>query len=619
MVREPRAEVTVRAGEASAWGSGGWRLWGLVVFLAVGSCLGCGDRGESAAPTSPPPAPPGPAAASPTPGPYRPEVGLVGGELILASIADPKSFNPITAKETSTTQVTGLVFEGLTRTNGITTLVEPNLAERWEHSEDGLTWTFHLRKDVRWSDGRPFTADDVVFTFDSLIFNDAVPNSARDIFTIEGQPVRVSKVDDHTVQFELPRRFAPFLRAMGQEILPRHKLEQAVTEGTFASTWGVSADLSEVVGTGPFLLKSYLANQRVTLVRNPLYWRKDASGQGLPYLERIIFVIVSSVDVALLRFQTGETDYYPMVAAHYPILKPGEAQGNFTIYELGPGQGSNFLFFNQNRGRESKTGKPYVDPVKLSWFTNLDFRRAVAYAIDRQSIISIVMNGLGSPQYGPMTVSEGYFYNADLPSYDYDPGKARRILQEAGFIDRDGDVVVEDAEGRPVEFVLITNAGNTERQRIAEMIRKDLTVIGFKVHFTLMDFNVLVGKLDNTYDWDAIILGLTGGIEPHFGRNVWYSSGQLHMWYPRQETPATPWEARIDWIFDQAVQELDPAKRKELYDEWQQVVAEQLPLIYTVVPERLIAVRNKFGNIYPTSYGGVLWNLEEIYEKAAPG
>lgn len=595
-------------------------LCALAGALAAVLWLGCGKVDEGApagTPGGPSAASSGPSTSAPAPprDPYRPEVGRVGGEMVLVTTAGPKSFNPIIAKETSTTAVTGLIFEGLTRTNGITTEVEPNLAERWEVSEDGLTWTFHLRRDVLWSDGVPFTADDVVFTFDSLIFDESVPTSARDIFTIEGERVRVSKVDDYTVRFDLPRRFAPFLRAMSQEILPRHKLERVAAEGRFASAWGVDTPPEEIVGTGPFRLASYLANQRVTLERNPRYWRTDRAGQHLPYLERIIFVVVSSLDVALLKFQQGELDVYSLLGSQYPILKPQEAQGNFTIYELGPAMGSNFLCFNQNRGRNPKTGKPYVDPVKLSWFTNLQFRRAVAYAIDRQSIIDIEMNGLGSPQYGPMTESEGYFYNPDVPRYEYNPAKARAILREAGFIDRDGDGVVEDPQGNPVEFTLVTNAGNTQREHIAQMIRKDLEEIGFKVHFTFLEFNVLVDKLDVTYDWDACILGLTGGIEPHFGRNVWHSSGHLHMWYPRQKRPATPWEARIDEIFDTAVQELDRQKRKALYDEWQRIVAEQLPFIYTVVPTRLVAVRNRFGNLYPTSYGGVLWNLEELFVK----
>jgi peptide/nickel transport system substrate-binding protein len=259
--------------------------------------------------------------------------------------------------------------------------------------------------------------------------------------------------------------------------------------------------------------------------------------------------------------------------------------------------------------------KPYVDPVKLSWFTNLTFRTAVAHAIDRQSIIDIVMNGFGTPQYGPMTSSEGYFYNANLPAYDHDPEKARALLREAGFIDRDRDGEVEDPQGHPVEFVLVTNSGNTERQKIAEMVSKDLRDIGFKVYFTSLEFNVLVDKLDVSCDWDACILAFSGGIEPHFGKNIWDSSGHLHVWHPDERAPATPWEARIDQIFAAGVQELDPAKRKVLYDEWQTIVAQNLPFIYTIVEERLAGVRNKFGNLHPTSYGGVLWNLEELYVK----
>jgi peptide/nickel transport system substrate-binding protein len=296
-------------------------------------------------------------------------------------------------------------------------------------------------------------------------------------------------------------------------------------------------------------------------------------------------------------------------------LKPRERSGDFTIYELGPAMGSNFLCFNQNPGTNPETGKPYVDPVKLSWFANPTLRKAVAHAIDRQSIIDIVMNGFGTPQYGPMTSSEGYFYNPNVPRYDYDPAKARALLREAGFVDRDGDRVVEDPAGHPVEFVLITNSGNTEREKIAGMVSKDLRNIGLQAHFSLLEFNVLVTKLDATRDWDACILGFTGGIEPHFGKNIWDSSGHLHMWNPGQKAPATPWEARIDQVFAAAVQELDQAKRKVLYDEWQTIVAENLPFIYTVAPERLGGVRNKFGNLFPASYGGVLWNLEELYVK----
>jgi len=546
---------------------------------------------------------------------YLPEVGIHGGGLILSTTSDPKSFNPVLAKETSTTAITNHLFEGLTRTNGITTEVEPNLARSWEVDKTGLVWTFYLREDVQWFDSRPFTADDVVFTFNKLVYNPDIPNSARDIFTIEGKAFKVEKVSKFIVRFILPYKFAPFLRGMSQEILPKHILEQKVKEGKFNSTWGLDAEAREVIGTGPFKLVKYLPGQRVVLKRNPLYWRKDKKGNRLPYLEKIMFLIVQSQDTALLKFQESELDYYGLRGTDYPILKPMEKKGNFTVYETGPAFGTNFLIFNQNRGKNEKTGRPYLESRKLGWFTNKSFRQAVAHCIDKDSIIDIVMNGLGFHQDAAMSPGAGFFYNPNVKRYEYNLDKARALLKEVGFLDRDKDGIIEDKQGNDIEFTLFTNSGNTPRVQIANIIRKDMENIGFKVHFMPLEFNNLVVKLDSTYDWDAIILGLTGGIEPHFGNNVWQSSGHLHMWYPKQEKPATSWEKRIDDIFNLAVQELDKEKRKKLYLEWQEIVAENIPFIYTVLPTSLFAVRNKFGNLYPTSYGGAFHNLEEIFIK----
>ncbi len=546
---------------------------------------------------------------------YQPQIGAYGGELIFATTSDPKSFNPILAKETSTTAITNLLFEGLTRTNGITTEVEPNLAKSWQVDESGLLWTFYLRNDVQWFDGEPFTADDVVFTFNRLIYNPGIPNSAADIFTVEGKAFKVEKVDKWTVRFTLPLKFAPFLRGMSQEILPKHILEKKVSEGTFNSTWGLDAKPDEVIGTGPFKLTKYLSGQKVILQRNPFYWRKDKEGKRLPYLEKVIFLIVQSQDTSLLKFQEGELDYYGLRGTDYPLLKPMEEKGNFTVYETGPAFGTNFLVFNQNRNKDEKSARPYVSPKKLSWFTNKKFRQAIAHCIDKEAIIDIVMNGLGFPQDSAMSPSSGFFYNPDVKKYEYDLEKARALLKEAGFFDRDKDGIVEDKEGNALEFSLNTNSGNTQRVQLANIIRKDLEKVGFKVHFMQLEFNNLVTKLNSTYDWDAIILGLTGGIEPHFGNNVWQSSGHLHMWYPKQEEPATSWEKRIDALFNKGVQELDKEKRKKLYDEWQEIVAENVPFIYTVLPSSLFAVRNKFGNLHPTSYGGAFHNLEQIFVK----
>ena len=539
--------------------------------------------------------------------------GRYGGALVLATTSDPKSFNEITAKETSTSLVTDLIFEGLTTTNAFTTKVEPNLAKSWDISEDGLTWTFHLREDVRWNDGQPFSADDVVFTFNELIYNPDIPSSARDIFTIDDKTFAVEKVDGHTVRFVLPVKFAPFLRGMTQAILPKHKLEKSVAEGRFNFTWGIDTDPKEIVGAGPFKLVRYDPGQRLVFERNPYYWKKSAGGDSLPYLEKIIYLIVQSTDIGLLKFMEGTLDGYALRGMDYPLIKPLEKKKNFTVYDLGPDMGSQFLFFNQNPGKNPNTGEYFVAPDKLAWFTNREFRRAVAHAIDKQKIIEIVNNKLGYPQSSSMSPGTGFFYNPDVAEYDYDLDKARAILKGAGFMDRDGDGIIEDPRGNRVEFSLCTSAGSTERVDIAAIIRQDMERLGMKVNFRALEFNTLVSQLTSSFQWEAVILGLTGGIEPHFGKNVWMSSGQLHMWYPMQKEPATDWEERTDEIFIQGVQELDENKRKVLYDEHQRIIAEQLPVIYTVLSARLYAVRDKFGNLKPTNYGGVFHNLEEIY------
>lgn len=536
-----------------------------------------------------------------------------GGYLYLSVVSDPKSFNPILAQETSTTTVTNLIFEGLTRINAVTLEPEPNLASSWEMKQEGRVWIFHLRKNVRWNDGEPFTADDVVFTFNKLIYNPDIPSSASDILKVEDKPFQVEKIDAYSVKFTLPSTYAPFLMAMTQEILPEHKLKKIVEAGRFNTVWTLASQPEEIVGTGPFMLKKYIPGQLIQLVRNPYYWKKDEAGNPLPYLDGIKFVIVQNIDTALLLFLSGEIDYYSLRGQDYAILKPREKQGNFKIYQLGPAYGSNFLVFNQNPGADPKTGKPYLEKRKLNWFREKKFRQAISFALDRKSMIEIVLNGFGYPQYGPMSPSSGYFFNPKIKKYPYSPQLAKKLLQEIGLEDRDGDGILEDNQGKEVEFSLYTNAENSERVKIAEVIKKDLADIGVKVHFLPLEFNTLVSKLLHNYDWEAIMIGLTGGIEPHFGSNVWLSSAHLHAWYPKQKEPATSWEKEIDSIFTQAVQILDRARRKKLYDRWQELVSEELPFIYTVLPESMFALRNRFGNLKPTPYGSAFHNIEEIY------
>lgn len=538
---------------------------------------------------------------------------MYGGDLVLGTTSEPKSFNPVVAKETSTTTITSLIFEGLTRTNPVTLEVEPNLAFKWQVDESGRVWTFFLRRDVFFNDGEKFTADDVVFTFQDLIYNPQIPNSARDIFTIEGKKIKVKKIDDYTVEFILPYRFAPFLRALSQEILPEHKYKKLVQENKFTFSLGLDSKPQDIVGTGPFMIDEYLPGERIVLKRNPFYWKKDAVNKQLPYLDRIIYLILPSPDTLLLKFLEGEIDYYPLRAEDLAFLAPLQEKKNFTIYNAGPSFGSNFLAFNQNPGKNPRTNKFFVQPYKLNWFKSKLFRQAISYAINREEIIKIVFNGLGVPQYGPLSPSAGFFYHPGLKKYSYNPEKSLELLSSLGFKDLDQDGFLEDRDGHKLQINLFTNADNPQRILIASMIRKDLEDVGIKINFQALEFNNLVTKLTSTFDWEAIIIGLTGGVEPHFGKNVWSSKGVLHLWYPSQKSPQTEWERRIDEIFDSGSKTLDPEQRKRLYAEWQEIVNEELPLIYTVLPYSLYAVRNKFGNLYPTVYGGAFSELEYLY------
>ncbi len=534
---------------------------------------------------------------------FSPTAGTEGGTLYFILNGDPKTLNPALAQETTSTAVIGDLFSGLTRLDLKTMEVKPDLALRWEVSEDGRVWTFYLRRDVRWSDGTPFTADDVVFTFNEIYYNDSIPTPTRDILTVKGKKIKVEKIDRYTVRFILPEPFAPFLNALSAEILPKHKLERFVREGTFNTAWNVNTDPSEIVGTGPWVIKEYVKGQRVVYLRNPYYYRKDEEGRRLPYLKRKVGVIVSDPDTALLKFSNGEVDYLglrPQDLQHIAKLEGKEVE----VYDLGPTPSTTFLVFNQNPNAK-------IPPYKLRWFQNRIFRIAISHAVDREGICYLVYNGLAEPLYTPITpANRPYYAEGYYPRFEYNLEKARKLLESIGFRDRDGDGILEDPEGHDLKFTLITNAGNKERETIGNILKEDLKKIGVEVHFQPIDFNNLVSRLTAPpYEWEAVIIGLTGSLDPHFGRNVWHSSGLLHMWHPRQENPSTPWEAEVDRLIDRGAVELDFKKRVELYRRAFRIITEQQPMIFIATPKSMLAVYRKFGNLFPTVWG---WYEEEM-------
>ena len=530
-------------------------------------------------------------------------------------LSEPVSFNPITATDPTTLELIRHHYEGLVRVNPLTLKPEPCLAKSWEASPDGLVWTFHIRDGVQWSDAAPFSAYDVEFTFKDLIFNDSLnPNLARDLFTIRGKRPTVEAVDSMTVRFTLPTPYAPFLRAMTQEILPKHKYGISVRRGQFASALSIQSPPDSMPGTGPFLLELFVSSQKAVFKKNPRYWQKDGAGNRLPYLDRLVYMLLLDRSVEKSRMLRGELDYYTATGDDTADLQKDKGQGAFSVFYCGPASGSNFLFFNQNTGKDPKTGKPYVDPIKQAWFRNEAFRKAIAFALDKQSMIDTALGGRGYAQWSPMSPSEGPFFSADVARYEFDTTKARALLVKAGFRDVNNDGIVEDSGGHPVEFSFWTNPGNSIREKIAAVILKDLQRLGFKVQYQTLGFFDLLNRIDKPpYAWDAALFGLSGATEPNLFASIWRSSGDRHMWFPGQKTPSTPWEAAIDSIFDAARGELDENKRAAFYGRWQQIAADKLPFIYTVVPERIICISRKFKNINPSMTGGVLHNLEWIF------
>lgn len=548
--------------------------------------------------------------------------GIPGGKLIISEPGEPKTFNYITQNESSSADISRCLFWGLLNYDEDTQSIVPGMADFWTNSPDGKTWTFHLRKNQRWSDGVPITADDVVFTWNDLIYNTNIPNPIRDSFIIDGKKFKVTKVDDLTVRVETPEVYAPFMGAFGASIaiLPKHTLERSVQEGTFTSAYGVDSKPEDIVGSGPFRLKEYKQAQYTIVERNPYFCEVDTNGTRLPYLDDVIFTIVPSQQAIGLRFLSGESDIDDFIyPSAYDQFKTEADKGKFTLRSPGTGLEMNFFWFNENTGGDAKTGKPYVDPIKLKWFRNTKFRQAISYAIDRAAIIQSVEAGRGQPAYGIDTPADKKWYNPNTQTYPHNPAKALALLKEIGIEKRNGDDFLTDTDGNKIKFVFNTNVENDARKKTAVLIVNDLQKLGMDVVFQPIEFNSLVGKIDDTYDYDCILMGLMPATIPDPGTqmNVLKSDGFTHEWFPREKTPSTGWEARIDALMSAQMQTLDDAERKKDFDEVQAIMGEQQPMIFTVIPTYYAAVRSNLGNVRPSpmTFYRASWNLEELYNK----
>jgi peptide/nickel transport system substrate-binding protein len=545
-------------------------------------------------------------------------------QLVSAILSDPKTFNPALSNESP--NIFGYVGEGLITENGKGE-IEPALAESWQVSPDSKTITFTLKKDLKWSDGAPLTIDDVLFTFNEVYFNEEIPTDTRDILKIgkSRKLPTVKKVAADRVEFTTPEPFAPFLRTLGISILPAHKLRSAVNEKDnkgkplFLSKWGINTKPSELVSNGIFTLDSYTPGERLVFKKNPNYWRKDKQGKQQPYIQRYIWQIVESTDTSLVQFRSGGLDSFGVSPDFFSLLKKEEQKGGYKIYNGGPATGTTFMSFNLNQGE--RDGKPLVDPIKSRWFNNVKFRQAIAYGINRQRMINNIYRGLGAPQDSPISVPSPYFFSRKqgLPVYDYNPKKAKELFSAAGFKYNEQAKLV-DEDGNQVRFTLLTNSGNKIREALGTQIKQDLDLIGIEVDFTPIAFSLLIDKIDSFLNWDALLIGFTGGIEPNDGANFWSVDGGSHMFnlQPQKgkaqvtDRKVADWEKKIDELYIQAAQELDESKRRLLYIETQKITQENVPCIYLVNPLSLSAVKNRVKGIDYSPISGPFWNLHEL-------
>ncbi|MCL5285355.1 MAG: ABC transporter substrate-binding protein [Nitrospirae bacterium] len=569
------------------------RHWLVVLFLLLPSCSRGGAGGTE-----------GVFSLVPRPSPLH-------GRLTFDILSDPKTFNPALAQETTSTQVLGYLFRGLTRVSPYDGQIKPDLADRWRIDPSGLRVTFTLEKGLRWSDGVPLTAQDVVFTFNRVYYNPAVAAAVRDILTVDGKPFTVRAIDDRTVVFETAKPFAPLLEELGVEILPEHLLSGAVSAGRFNTAWSVRTPPAGIVGTGPFRLERYVPGQYLLLVRNPLYTpprglKRPIPG-NLPYLDRVLLRIIPNQNSELLRFLAGKSDLIGVSPAQVPVLSDAAGSRAFRLLVRGPSQAETFLTFNENP-------KAPIPSYKVAWFRSRRFRQAIAYALDRKALVNVIYNGLGAPIPGPVSPANKTFFNPAVFRYHKDLPRARALLEKDGFVRKNGRLY--DASGHPVTILLMTNTESPERISMAQMVQAMLAPLGMRIRVVPLQFNMLSTMVLSSHQWEMLLFGLTGSLDPHGNATVWRSSGFLHLWNPGEKTPSTPWEAEVDRLFDQGVATFDPERRKKIYDRWQEIATREVPMVDLVSPDAITAVRKTLGGIHPTPLGGVIPHISLVTQKA---
>jgi peptide/nickel transport system substrate-binding protein len=521
---------------------------------------------------------------------------------LVASIRSaPRSLNRYTSRDFSSTVVALLTHSALVRINRVSDELEPELAESWELLPDHRTYRLRLRHGIYFSDGAPFSSDDVVFSF-RAIYDPRTASPLVDSLQVRGQPLEVWREDLTTVCIRFPETFGPGLRILdGIPILPRHRLSAALEAGRFAGMWGAAVDPSELAGLGPFVLRRHIPGQRLEFERNSRYWRR-AGKQPLPKVDRLVLQIVADQDSESLQLQTGAIDFTQseLRPADIGSLRKAVDDGRIMISDLGVARDGDLFWFNLTADKQKDR--------RSRWLQHVDFRRAVSQLIDRRAFADAVYFGLAEPSHEIVSPGNTFWHvEAAAPGFALDA--ARRRLSGLHLADRDRDGMLEDADGNPVRFTLLTQQGNTSLERGAYVIRESLAAAGIRVDVLTLEVNALVEYLmSGRYD-AAYFRLLTTDSDPALNVDFWRSSGSAHVWNPSQTTPSTEWEAEIDRLIDEIATTLEPNRRRELFGRVQQIIAGEVPVLCFAYPRLMYAINARVADATPAAFRPpLLWN-----------
>jgi peptide/nickel transport system substrate-binding protein len=501
-------------------------------------------------------------------GSYEP---AYGDTLIAGSSGEPSILIPMLAGDSASHDVAGLIFNGLVKYDTDLSVIG-DLAESWDISPDGLVITFHLRKGVQWTDGVEFTAHDVMFGYKTIV-NEKTPTAYQEDFL---QVKKAEVLDTYTFRATYEKPFAPALTSWGNlVVLPKHILEgKDITKTDFGRN---------PIGLGRYKLKKWISGQEVILSSNRDYF------EGRPYIDGYVYRVIPDPATMFLELQAGGIDMMGLSPIQYTKQTNNEFFKNSFQKFRYPVFSYTYLGFN----------------LRHPWFTDKRVRQAIAHAIDKNEIIDVVLFGLGSPSTGPF-VPGTWPYNPHVKKYQFNPEKSTQLLKEAGWVDTDGDGIL-DKDGNKFEFTIRTNMGNKLREKTATIIQWRLRNVGIKVEIEVIEWSAFINEFIDKRRFEAVMLGWAIGIDPD-QYDIWHSSKtrEKEFNFVSYNNP------EVDELLEKGRRTFNIEKRKKAYFRIQEILADDLPYIFLYVPDATPIVQARFKGIKPSPIG-ISYNLREWY------